>query len=264
MEKWSEGRWLSMKQFLDEKASEYERLEFMALDPIQIPHSFSVKEDVEISAFLVAVLSWGQRKTIINKGKELMARMDQSPFAFVTGASESEFKQLEGFVHRTFQSEDLLAFVKALRIIYRKGGLEKAMSDSINEFGTQEGLSRFKNSFFTENAKTRSLKHLPDPISGSAAKRINMYLRWMVRSDKREVDFGIWKSLSPAQLYLPLDVHTSNIARKLSLLERKQDDWRAVEELTEVSRKFDPKDPVKYDFALFGLGVNKDELPTFK
>jgi uncharacterized protein (TIGR02757 family) len=264
MEKWSEGRWLSTKHFLDEKAHEYERLEFMELDPVQIPHSFSVKEDIEISAFLVSILSWGQRKTIINKGKELMARMDQSPFVFVTGASESELKQLEGFVHRTFQHDDLLAFVAALRRIYQNGGLEKAMSDFIIEFGMQKGLSRFKISFFTENARTRSLKHLPDPISGSAAKRINMFLRWMVRSNTKEVDFGIWKSLRPAQLYLPLDVHTSNIARKLGLLERKQDDWRAVEELTEVLRKFDPHDPVKYDFALFGLGVNKYELPTFK
>jgi uncharacterized protein (TIGR02757 family) len=264
MEKWSEGRWLSMKHFLDEKAREYERLEFMVLDPIQIPHSFSAKEDIEISAFLVSILSWGQRKTIINKSKELMARMDRSPFAFVSGASESELKQLEGFVHRTFQHDDLLAFVSALRRIYQSRGLEKAMTDFIIELGMQEGLSRFKTSFFTENAKPRSLKHLPDPMSGSAAKRLNMFLRWMVRSNEREVDFGLWKSISPAQLYLPLDVHTSNIARKLGLLERKQDDWRAVEELTDFLRKFDPNDPVKYDFALFGLGVNKDELPAFK
>lgn len=253
-----------MKHFLDEKAREYERLEFMELDPIQIPHSFSAKEDAEISAFLVSILSWGQRKTIINKGNELMARMDQSPFAFVSGASEIELRQMEGFVHRTFQHDDLSAFVAALRRIYQNGGLEKAMSDFIIEFGMQAGLSRFKTSFFTENAKSRSLKHLPDPMSGSAAKRLNMFLRWMVRSNEREVDFGVWKSLNPTQLYLPLDVHTSNIARKLGLLERNQDDWRAVEELTEVLRKLDPNDPVKYDFALFGLGVNKDELPTFK
>lgn len=264
MERWSEGRWLSMKQFLDEKAEQYERLEFMELDPIQIPHAFSTKEDIEISAFLIAVLSWGQRKTIINKGKELMQRMDGQPAAFIQSASAEELKSLNGFVHRTFQSADALAFVESLRRIYRNGGLEKMLSELIIAYGMQEGLSRFKTSFFTENAEKRSHKHLPNPNSGSAAKRVNMFLRWMVRSDKREVDFGIWKSLSPSQLYLPLDVHTSNIARKLGLLHRKQDDWRAVEELTETLRKFDSADPVKYDFALFGLGVNKDELPNFK
>ncbi|NEN23152.1 TIGR02757 family protein [Cryomorpha ignava] len=243
---------------LNEKAEQYNRTDFIETDPIQIPHRFSKKEDIEIAGFLTSVIAWGQRKTIINNALKLMELMDNAPHDFILNFKEKDLARFQGFVHRTFNYDDLLAFLNALQRIYRsEGGLENAIAESfkvdLQNPGT--GWNTFKTNFFSGPHLVRSKKHLPDPLKGSAAKRMNMYLRWMIRSDEKGVDFGIWKTMSPAQLYLPLDVHTSRVARKLKLLSRKQDDWKAVVELTEKLRKLDPEDPVKYDFALFGLGA---------
>lgn len=243
---------------LNEKAQQYNHTDFIATDPIQIPHRFSKKEDIEIAGFLASVIAWGQRKTIINNALRLMELMDNAPHDFILNFKEKDLERFEGFVHRTFNYDDLLAFLNALQRIYRlEGGLEAAINKSFKADlkNPGSGWNTFKADFFSGPHLPRSKKHLPDPLKGSAAKRMNMYLRWMIRADEQGVDFGIWKSMSPAQLYLPLDVHTSRVARKLNLLSRKQDDWKAVVELTEKLRRIDPHDPVKYDFALFGLGA---------
>ncbi len=243
---------------LNAKVLQYNHPDFIGTDPIQIPRRFSKKEDVEIAGFLSSVIAWGQRTTIINNANRLMENMDNSPYDFILNFRESDLKPFTQFVHRTFNGDDALAFLHSLRRIYLvKSGLESVLADSFStEFENPgSGWNRFKTEFFKSPHLKRTEKHLPDPLKGSAAKRMNMYLRWMVRSDVNGVDFGIWKSLKPAQLYLPLDVHTSRVARKLGLLTRKQDDWKAVVELTSNLRKLDPVDPVKYDFALFGLGA---------
>jgi uncharacterized protein (TIGR02757 family) len=247
-----------LKDFLDEKYRLYNTNEFIESDPVQIPHRFSQKEDIEIAGFLAAVIAWGQRKTIINNANKLMAWMDEKPFDFVMGFEQSDLKPFEKFVHRTFSGVDCLTFMNALQHIYQShGGLENVLSESFHKDQKKPGTGwhSFKEKFFETPHFDRTRKHLPDPLKGSAAKRMNMYLRWMVREDDKGVDFGIWKEISPSQLYLPLDVHTSNVARKLGILERKQNDWKAVVELTDKLKTFDPEDPVKYDFALFGLGV---------
>ena len=249
-----------LKVFLDEKAELYESLDFIQDDPIQIPHLFSQKEDIEIAGFLSSIIAWGQRKTIINNAKKLMQAMDHAPHDFILNHEESDLNELKGFVHRTFNSLDLLYFIHRLQAMYKnEGGLENTLGDLIekNNGNVLSGLSQFKSVFFNLKHERRSEKHLPDPLNGSAAKRINMYLRWMVRSDRREVDFAIWKRIKPSQLYLPLDVHTGNVARELGLLKRKQNDSKALEEIMQSLREFDPEDPVKYDFALFGMGVNE-------
>lgn len=243
---------------LDAKVLQYNHPDFIGTDPIQIPRRFSKKEDIEIAGFLSSVIAWGQRTTIINNANRLMEKMDNSPHDFILNFRESDLKPFTQFVHRTFNGDDALAFLHSLRRIYlEKDGLEFTLADAFStEFENPgSGWNRFKIEFFKSPHLKRTEKHLPDPLKGSAAKRMNMYLRWMVRSDANGVDFGIWKSIKPAQLYLPLDVHTSRVARKLGLLTRKQDDWKAVVELTENLRKLDPEDPVKYDFALFGLGA---------
>lgn len=243
---------------LESKYLQYNRIDFIEDDPIMIPHLFSKKEDVEISAFLAAVIAWGQRITIIKNAKRMLSIMDNSPHDFILNHTESDLKKTLGFVHRTFNSDDLNYFFRALQHIYKeKKGLEIEFCTTNTQL-MSERISSFKQSFFNGEHLKRSEKHLADPLKGSTAKRINMFLRWMVRSADQGVDFGIWTSIKPSELMIPLDVHTGNVGRNIGLLNRKQNDWKAVEELTEALRSFDSKDPVKYDFALFGMGVNKE------
>jgi len=245
-----------LREFLDAKVIQYNNPQFLNSDPIQVPHLFTKKEDIEISAFLTSTIAWGNRKSIIKNALYLMDLMDHDPHNFVLYHNESELIKLEPFVHRTFNSVDLVYFIKALRSIYRQyGGLEAIFSKYTTQYSTQPAISKFKLTFFELTHPKRTTKHISDPAKGSAAKRINMFLRWMVRDNATEVDFGIWKSIPPALLSCPLDVHSGNVARKLGLLHRKQNDSKAVNELDSYLRKMDPTDPVKYDFALFGLGV---------
>lgn len=251
----------ALLEFLEEKVSQYNRPSFIESDPVSIPHHFSRKEDIEIAGFLAATIAWGKRPIIIRNANLLMERMDLSPYEFVISASAKDLKKLDSFVHRTFNGLDAKFFVLALRNIYLKqDGLENVFVEGLKK--KEEGFSpmqnaivHFRETFISIKHNSRSDKHISNPASNSSAKRINMYLRWMVRQDKAGVDFGIWKSISPALLQIPLDVHVGNVGRHLGLLQRKQSDWKAVEELTAKLREFDAKDPVKYDFALFGLGI---------
>nr|WP_262910993.1 TIGR02757 family protein [Flaviramulus multivorans] len=245
-----------LKDFLDSKVEQYNNPKFIESDPIQIPHQFSIKEDIEIAGFLTATIAWGNRKSIINNASKLMCLLDNTPYDFVVNHQESDLEKLLPFVHRTFNGDDCIQFVKCLKHIYTNhGGLEKLFAKNAEEYSLQKSISKFKATFFEIEHLRRTQKHVSDPFKNSAAKRINMFLRWMVRNDKTGVDFGIWKSLSPTQLSCPLDVHSGNVARKLGLLKRKQNDAKALLELDQSLRKFDKNDPVKYDFALFGLGV---------
>lgn len=245
-----------LQEFLDEKAVFYNQPKFIESDPIQIPHLFSQKEDIEIAGFLVATIAWGNRKSIINNGNKLMDLMDHAPFDFVMNHSEKDLITLSHFVHRTFNGSDLGYFIRALKHMYSNhGGLEHVFAKQAESETLQKAIHEFKKLFFSLPHLTRTEKHVSDPLKNSAAKRINLYLRWMVRPNDTGVDFGIWKSLLPSQLSCPLDVHSGNVARKLGLLKRKQNDGKALFELDTSLRKMDPNDPVKYDFALFGLGV---------
>lgn len=245
-----------LKEFLDKKVELYNHPRFIESDPIQIPHAFQRKEDIEIAAFLVAVIAWGNRKMIIKNGWQLMEYLDHSPYEFVVNHQLSDLSKIETFVHRTFNGTDAITFIKALEHIYQHhDGLENVFANHQESTTLQPAISAFKKVFFEIEHLKRAEKHLSDPLQQSAAKRINMFLRWMVRKDNCGVDFGIWKSLQPSQLSCPLDVHSGNVARKLNLLTRKQNDARALAELDEQLRALDPTDPVKYDFALFGLGV---------
>lgn len=245
-----------LKEFLDFKVEQYNTPQFIESDPIQIPHLFSRKEDIEISGFLTAIISWGNRKSILKNATSMMDLLDHAPYQFVMHHSANDLDRLEQFVHRTFNGRDLTYFIEALQYIYRDyGGLENIFSSNSNKESLQPAIHVFKNKFFELPHEQRTEKHISDPLKNSAAKRINMFLRWMVRNDRTGVDFGIWKQLSPAQLSCPLDVHSGNVARKLGLLKRKQNDAKALAELDTSLRKLDPTDPVKYDFALFGLGV---------
>ncbi len=247
-----------LKEFLDEKVEYYNHPKFIESDPIQIPHAFLKKEDIEIAGFLVATIAWGNRKSIINNGEKLMQLLGNAPLDFILNHSEKELAPLSHFVHRTFNGSDLHYFVKALRHIYQnEGGLETLFKRFSEKDSLQRAIHHFKQAFFSLPHLPRTEKHVSDPMKNSAAKRINMFLRWMVRSNNTGVDFGIWTSLSPSQLSCPLDVHSGNVARKLKLLNRKQNDGKALVELDAALRKMDPNDPVKYDFALFGLGVNE-------
>ena len=243
-----------LKEFLDEKVALYLRPDFINDDPISIPHQFEKKEDIEISAFLSATIAWGRRAMIMKNAKHMMQIMDNSPYDFITNAGDKEIQSSLNFCHRTFQGVDLHTFILALRNIYKNHhGLEACFYTSKEDMS--EGISNFKKIFFSIEHPQRSEKHISDPLRGSAAKRLIMFLRWMVRSNKEGVDFGIWKSLDPTQLSCPLDVHTANVGRKLGLIMRKANDWKTVKELDLHLRKFCPEDPAKYDFALFGLGV---------
>ncbi|QRM90128.1 TIGR02757 family protein [Lacinutrix sp. WUR7] len=245
-----------LKEFLDAKVVAYNNVKFIDSDPIQIPHTFSKKEDIEISGFLTATIAWGNRKSIINNAKRMMQMLDHAPYDFILNHQESDLEALETFVHRTFNGLDFITFIKALQHIYvEHEGLEAVFANHVENDSLQKAIHNFKHTFFEIEHLQRTQKHVSDPLKNSAAKRINMYLRWMVRNDNAGVDFGIWQSLSPSLLSCPLDVHSGNVARKLGILTRKQNDGKALLELDTALRKLDAKDPVKYDFALFGLGV---------
>ncbi|WP_346862264.1 TIGR02757 family protein [uncultured Draconibacterium sp.] len=245
-----------LKNFLDEKVNEFNRPEFIETDPIQVPKYFTVKEDIEIAGFLTATISWGNRAAIIKNALRLMALLDNQPHDFIINASEHEINSLSRFVHRTFNGDDCIYFIHTLRNIYiNYGGLQKVFESGYQEDETiKSALTHFYKIFF-EPTGERTRKHISNVEKGASAKRLNMYLRWMAREDKSGVDFGLWKSIPNSALLLPLDVHTGNVGRKLGLLQRKSNDWKAVEEITSSLRQFDANDPVKYDFALFGLGV---------
>jgi len=246
----------ALKNFLDEKVVAYNNPKFIESDPIQIPHLFSKKEDIEIAAFLTATISWGNRTMIIKNSYKMMELLDNSPHDFILNHQEQDLKSFDSFVHRTFNSIDFKQFIKSLQHIYHHHqGLEHVLAIKDNTHTYQTAIHQFKKIFFEVEHQPRTQKHVSDPLKNSAAKRIHMFLRWMVRNDKAGVDFGIWKTHSASNLSCPLDVHSGNVARKLKLLTRKQNDWKALAELDKNLRKLDKNDPVKYDFALFGLGV---------
>ena len=248
---------------MDAKVHQFNQPNFIENDPISIPHLFSKKEDIEISGLLTATIAWGNRKSIINSAQKMAALFNNKPFDFVMNYKEEDFELVKSFKHRTFNGFDLHYFLLSLQNIYlNKGGLENIFKAGFNNNGTAlDAIENFRNIFlFKEKEDVRTKKHVSSPLKGSAAKRINMFLRWMVRNDHNGVDFGIWKSISPAQLSCPLDVHSGNSARKIGLLNRTQNDWKAVIELDKSLRILDPDDPVKYDFALFGMGIEKTLL----
>jgi uncharacterized protein (TIGR02757 family) len=245
-----------LKEFLDEKVNLYNNPNFIETDPIQIPHQFSIKEDIEIAGFLTATIAWGNRKMIITNAKRMMELMGNSPYDFVINHKDYQLEALEPFVHRTFNSIDFKTFIIGLQNIYvNHGGLETVFANHQQPNSMQIAIAEFKKVFFEVPHLQRTTKHISDPLHGSAAKRINMFLRWMVREDNKGVDLGIWKNISTAALSCPLDVHSGNVARKLGLLARNQNDSKALAELDTNLRLLDANDPVKYDFALFGLGV---------
>jgi len=245
-----------LKQFLEEKYLQFNNHSFIVSDPISIPHSFTSRKDREIAGFLASTIAWGRRDLILRSCRSMMALMDNQPYNFIALADEDQIQRLSSFVHRTFNGSDMMSFVYSLRYIYsRYGSLEDVIAEGMTNGSLKDGLSHFRTIFFMVPHSRRSEKHLADVSGCAAGKRLNMFLRWMVRSDGRGVDFGLWNKIKPSQLFIPLDFHTGNTSRKLGLLTRKANDWKAVEELTEVLRSFDPEDPVKYDFALFGLGV---------
>ena len=247
-----------LKQFLDRKVDEFNQPSFVKDDPISIPHLFSKKQDIEIAGLFAAVFSWGNRTTIIQKTRELMQRMDMSPYEFCRGYGKSDLKKLEGFKHRTFNQEDLLYFVEFMRQHYSTfDTLELAFSKWIGceDENIGSALNGFRKYFFSLDHVKRTEKHISSPLQKSTCKRMNMFLRWMIRKDEKGVDFGVWENISARQLVCPIDVHVARAARRFGLLRRKQTDWFAAIELTENLKKMDAADPVKYDFALFGLGV---------
>lgn len=244
-----------LKIFLDEMYLKFNTIDFIDNDPVRIPHQYKKTQDIEIAGLFASTLAWGNRKAIIKNTEELLRRMDYSPHAFVMEAGKTELNSLKGFVHRTFNSSDANDFILALRKLY-------STADSLEKYFIAEGnaldkIAQFRTHFVKGFKSSHALKHVSDPLKGSAAKRLCMYLRWMVRKDASKVDFGLWKQISPADLILPLDVHTGNVSRKLGLLQRSQDDAKAAIEITEKLKLFDQKDPVKYDYALFGIGVTK-------
>jgi uncharacterized protein (TIGR02757 family) len=250
-----------VKDFLDELVDRYNCTSFIETDPISIPHQFHKKEDIELSAFLTATIAWGNRKSIIKSANRMIELVENSPYDFITGHSKRDLDKMERFVYRTFNHLDFISFVSALRKIYLKhGGLEKCFS---NKSGAFNSISSFRNTFIQYLPQQRTLKHISNPASKASCKRLNMFLRWMVRKDNRKVDFGIWKVLKSSELMIPLDVHTGNTARQLKILSRTQNDRQATEELTGLLRQWNTDDPVVYDFALFGAGVNKiNHLPA--
>ena len=251
----------NIKKILDQKVKQYNKIDFIAKDPICIPHQFKEQQDIEIAAFFAAIFAWGNRTTIINKSNELLAHMDHAPFEFCTNHTPKDLKKIIGFVHRTFNTTDALYCIEFFKHHYKKNvSLETAffrnqISGKKIE-SVQEALTHFKAYFMSlEDAPKRTQKHISSPVSGSTCKRLNMFLRWMIRKDKEGVDFGIWDGIKPASLIIPIDVHVARVSRSLGILKRPQTDWQAALELTDYCRTLDPRDPVKYDFALFSLGV---------
>jgi uncharacterized protein (TIGR02757 family) len=250
---------LDLKYFLNRKVDEYNQPSFILADPICIPHLFSKKQDIEIAGFFAAIFAWGNRTTIINKSKELMQLMDNAPYAFCLHHTDNDLKKLLGFKHRTFNPTDLLYFISFFKMHFEKNNsLETAFTKWMTQKDSniENALNGFYQYFFSlDEVPKRTMKHIASPGKNASCKRLNMYLRWMVRNDHRGVDFGIWKNISPAQLVIPLDVHVARVARHFKLLQRKTTDWQAALELTNEMKKMDAKDPAKYDFALFALGV---------
>lgn len=245
-----------LKTLLDEKFNQYNTPEFILSDPIQIPHSFSLRQDIEISGFLAALIAWGNRKMIINNAKKMMQIMDNSPYDFVMNFDEKSAEKIPNFVHRTFQHADFLYTLAALKNIYlNHGGLKNVFEENFKKTqNIKDTLINFRKVFFECDFPLRTQKHIADVKRGAAGKRLNMYLMWLCRNDNRGVHFGLW-DIPTSALMLPLDTHTASTGRKLQLITRKQNDWKTVEEITSALREFDPLDPVKYDFALFGLGI---------
>lgn len=245
-----------LKELLDQKVDQYERPEFIEPDPISIPHSYSRREDIEVAGMLAATIAWGNRKAIVASARKMVDRLGPDPYDFVMSASDAQVEALASFVYRTFQKEDFPSMVRGLRCAYLScpGGTIEDLFRPREGETLREGIARFRQSM-TPAMAARSLKHLADPMRGAAAKRLCMFLRWMVRPAARGVDFGLWTSIGPARLVVPLDVHTGRTARALGLLARRQDDWRAAAELTDALRQFAPDDPVRYDFALFSVGI---------
>lgn len=248
----------NLKYFLNQKVDLYNCESFIVNDPISVPHQFKQKEDIEIIGFFAAIFAWGQRRTIINKCMELAERMDNSPYSFVLGHQDSDLKKLLGFKHRTFNDTDLLYCIEFFKQHYKNNiSLESAFFPKEN-MSVEEGLNYFNQYFFSlPDAPRRTQKHIPNPIRKSACKRLNMYLRWMVRDDDKGVDFGLWKMITPQDLICPLDLHVERTAKRLGLLKRDKPDWQAALELTENLRQLDSEDPVKYDFALFGVSIEE-------
>ncbi|MCC6383638.1 MAG: TIGR02757 family protein [Bacteroidia bacterium] len=247
------------RHFLDFVVRQVNQTAFIEHDPISVPHLFTAKEDREIAGFLSAVLAWGQRLVTIRNAKKLIERMDLAPYDFVINHNRNELKPFQDFAHRTFNGVDTVYFITSLKNIYlRLGGLEKIFTSAFDE-SEDSGIPihRFRKVFFSLKHEKRTEKHLADPLSGSAAKRVNMFLRWMIRKDNQGVDFGIWKNIPASKLVCPLDVHSARNARQWGLLQRRQNDWEAAVELTHMLKTFDPVDPVKYDFALFGFSSTK-------
>lgn len=247
-----------VKDFLDKKTDEFNRPSFIKDDPISIPHLFTKKQDIEIAGFFASIFSWGNRKAIIQKSQELMKSMDMSPHQFILQHKQSDLKKFQTFKHRTFQPSDLLYFIHFLRLHYSANeSLENAFLPGINKKDktVENSLNHFRKYFFSYSHEKRTEKHIAAPEMSSTCKRLNMYLRWMVRKDNKGVDFGIWKNISQSMLICPIDLHVARVAKKLELLHRKQIDWQAALELTAYLRTLDSKDPVKYDFALFNLGI---------
>jgi uncharacterized protein (TIGR02757 family) len=250
----------SLKDFLDRKVDEYNQPSFISSDPVSVPHLFTKKQDIEIAGFFAAIFAWGNRTTIIQKSKELMQLMDMAPHQFVQQHKEKDLKKLLAFKHRTFNTTDLLYFLQFLQYHYtRHESLESAFTGNPDPAPGEKvewALDYFYSYFFSlEDAPARTHKHIASPAKHSTCKRLNMYLRWMVRNDDRGVDFGIWKNISPAQLICPIDVHVARVAKRFNLIARNQVDWLTALELTGYLRRMDATDPARYDFALFGLGV---------
>lgn len=249
---------IDLKDFLDSKVEQFNRPGFIENDPVSIPHQYKKKQDIEIAGLFASVLAWGQRGTIISKTKELMGMMDNTPYDFLFFHQEKDLRRFEKFAHRTFNGTDTLYFIEFLSRYYKENdSLEDAFLGPEGAPNTEPGLINFHNRFFAMDHPDRTTKHIATPERKSACKRMNMYLRWMVRQDNQGVDFGIWKKISPAQLVCPCDVHVERVARKLDLIHGKLMNWQTALELTENLKKLDPLDPVKYDFALFGLGIEE-------
>ncbi len=242
--------------FLNKKVTQYNNTDFIETDPIQIPHLFSKKEDIEISAFLSSTIAWGNRTMIIKNATKIIDFMDRSPYDFIVNHKEEDLAVFDNFVHRTFNNIDIKYFIQSLQNIYiNLDGMESLFTPKDQEATMKEALGRFRDFFFSIDHPIRTEKHISNALKGSASKRLIMFLRWMVRQDNCGVDFGIWNSISPSKLTIPLDVHSGKVARALGLINRNSNDWKALEEIDVHLRKMDPKDPAKYDFALFGLSA---------